>query len=217
MAAGSAPTASPIARNVSPTATMWAWYQVVDICAAYQKTVPNAKKSVVAEPDREPDGEPPERPPADGDVDRGEDREDRLVVRREAPQRHERQQDDRRQRRERQEAAGDPVGRRDRQDVLEVGIAVETAARLDREADRRVAFEEGGRLPDEVVVVAIDVGRQVDRQRGEDEQAPDEDRRPSGDVRNGRRVRPGIRAGVRRATLCYAPIHLPRSCRSRSR
>ena len=37
----------PMARKVSPTATMWAWYQVVEIWAVYQKTVPKAKKTVV--------------------------------------------------------------------------------------------------------------------------------------------------------------------------
>ena len=40
---------------LSPTATMWAWYQVVASWAVYQKTVPNAKKTVVAEPDGRPD------------------------------------------------------------------------------------------------------------------------------------------------------------------
>ena len=41
--------------GVSPTATMCAWYQVVATWAVYQKTVPKAKKIVVAEPDRRPD------------------------------------------------------------------------------------------------------------------------------------------------------------------
>ena len=36
-----------MARKVSPTATMWAWYQVVESWALYQKTVPKAKNKVV--------------------------------------------------------------------------------------------------------------------------------------------------------------------------
>ena len=135
---GSAPTARPMARNVSPTATMCAWYQVVAIWAVYQKTVPKAKKTVVAEPDDQADRQPPDRPPADRDVDRGEDREDHLVVGREAPHRDERQQD------ERPAAAGTAAGRAatpsvvgDRQDVLEEGVAEQAAGRLDRVADRR--------------------------------------------------------------------------------
>ena len=40
--------ASPTASIASPTATMWAWYQVVASWAVYQNTVPNAKNSVVA-------------------------------------------------------------------------------------------------------------------------------------------------------------------------
>ena len=64
---------------------MWARYQVVPSCAAYQKTVPNAKKTVVAKPDRGETGSPPSIHQQSADVDRGEDREDRLVVRGEAP------------------------------------------------------------------------------------------------------------------------------------
>ena len=45
---GSAPIASPQASIVRPTATMWAWYQVVASWALYQNTVPNAKNAVVA-------------------------------------------------------------------------------------------------------------------------------------------------------------------------
>ena len=40
--------ARPTASSASPTATMWAWYQVVASWAVYQNTVPNAKNSVVA-------------------------------------------------------------------------------------------------------------------------------------------------------------------------
>jgi hypothetical protein len=38
----------PIDRKVSPTATTCAWYQVVAVWAVNQKTVPKAKKIVVA-------------------------------------------------------------------------------------------------------------------------------------------------------------------------
>src|SRR5688500_11771666 len=40
--------ASPTASIASPTATIWAWYQVGASWAVYQNTVPNAKNSVVA-------------------------------------------------------------------------------------------------------------------------------------------------------------------------
>ena len=85
----------------------------------------------------------------------------------------------------------------------------------DRVADGRLALEERRGLPDEVVVVAIGAGREVDRQRGHGEAEPDGD--ASRDARGASRRRARGLCGVRRATLCYAPIHLPRSCRSRSR
>ena len=46
--ARSAPIANPVASIARPIAATWAWYQVVLSCAAYQKTVPNAKKAVPA-------------------------------------------------------------------------------------------------------------------------------------------------------------------------
>ena len=57
------------------------------------------------------------------DVDGAEDREDQLAVGGEAPQRDERHEEDRRQGRERDQAARHAVGRGDRQDVLEEGVA----------------------------------------------------------------------------------------------
>ena len=48
-----------MARNVSPTATMCAWYQVVATCAVNQKTVPKAKKIVVASRPPRPPGSRP--------------------------------------------------------------------------------------------------------------------------------------------------------------
>ena len=90
--------------------------------AEYQNTVPKAKKTVVATR-TPPDRQPAEHPPGEPDVDRAEDREDQLAVGGEAPQRDERQEHDRRQRRERNVAARHAVGRLDRADVLEEGVA----------------------------------------------------------------------------------------------
>src|SRR6185369_11620138 len=104
---------------------------------------------------------------------------------------------------------------RDRQDVLEERIAEEAVARRDRVADRGVTLEEGRRLPDEVAVPAVRVRQAVDRQRRHDEHDRDGERQPPGDGPIARGVVRGVGCGVRRATLCYAPIHLPRSCRSR--
>ena len=97
-----------MARNVNPTATMCAWYQVVATWAVNQKTVPKAKKIVGREPHRQAHGQPSDRPPADRDIDGRQDREDDLVVRREAPDRDERQQRDGGERRERSRARAIP-------------------------------------------------------------------------------------------------------------
>ena len=217
MAPGSAPTARPIARNVRPTATMWAWYQVVETWAVYQKTVPKAKKTVVPRRTTVPTGSRPIAHQQIATSMAARTVKMRLGVGREAPQRHERQQQDRRKRWERQQPPGDPIVDGDGQDVLEVGVAGRPAGRRDRIADRGVTFEEGGGLPDEVVVVAGLVGQPIDRQRHERERDPDAGRQPAIEGRSGGSVGPGNLVGVRRPTLCYAPIHLPRSCRSRSR
>ena len=83
----------------------------------------------------------------------------RLVVGREAPQRHERHEQDRRQRRERQQAA-----RRRRRSWRPAGRpgSRQLPSRrpcCDRVADRRLALEERRRLPDEMVVVALGPGQ----------------------------------------------------------
>jgi hypothetical protein len=76
-----------------------------------------------ADPDGRSDRQATEHPPADRDVERGEDREDRLVVSRETPGGHERQENDRREGRERQQPARHAVAGHDRQDVLEERVA----------------------------------------------------------------------------------------------
>ncbi len=48
-----------MARKVNPTATICAWYQVVATCAVNQKTVPKAKKIVVASRTARPTGSRP--------------------------------------------------------------------------------------------------------------------------------------------------------------
>ncbi len=164
-----------------------------------------------------PDRQTPDHPPADGHVDRGEDREDPLVVSGQPPDRHERQEEDRGQRRERQDATRDAVGSDDRQDVLEPGVAGQVGRCLDRVADRRMTLEERRRLPHEVVVVTVRVRQRVHDQGHEGEEAPDRDRRQAFGSGWQPPIWREIRTGVRLATLCYAPIHLPRSCRSRSR
>ena len=81
------------------------------------------------------------------------------IVRREPPERDERHEHDGGQRRERnQRPRRDAVDRCDRQHVLEVLVA-RIAAGVDRVADRGLALEERGRLPDEVVVGAVAAGR----------------------------------------------------------
>ena len=57
-------------------------------------------------------------------------------------------------------------------------------------------------MPDEVVVRAVDEGPRVHREGDDDETDTNHGREP----RHGPHVRPAIRPGVRRATLCYAPI-----------
>ena len=101
---------------------MWAWYQLVASWAVYQKTVPKAKKTVVAKRTAVATGSRPSAHQQSAMSIGGEDREDRLVIGGQAPDRDERNEDEPRQRRERQEAARDAVGRRDRQDVLEVAV-----------------------------------------------------------------------------------------------
>ena len=64
-----APSARPTASIASPTATMCAWYQVVASWAAYQKTVPKAKKTVVTSRATAPDAKPAQHPPAERHVD----------------------------------------------------------------------------------------------------------------------------------------------------
>ena len=108
-AAGSARIASPTASISRPTATMWAWYQVVASWALYQNTVPNANRIVVARRATHGAAESTEHPPADRDVDRGQQGEQRLVVRRQAADRDERHQEEGRKGRERQAAARDAV------------------------------------------------------------------------------------------------------------
>ncbi len=178
---------------------------------------PEGEEDGRREPDRGRQGKAPERPPAEPDVDRGQDREDRLVAGGEAPDRNERDEHESREWREREQATRDAVGRRDRQDVLEVEVSDGAGATWDRVPDGRLALEEGRRLPHEMVVVAIHGRGQVDGQRREAEEQADGDGQPAGQRDGGPWVRLRGPAGVRQPTLCYAPIHLPRSCRSPSR
>ena len=89
-----APRARPTASIVRPTATMWAWYQVVASWAAYQKTVPKAKKIVVASRTARSTRSRPSIHQQSADVDGGEGREQRWSSVARPAQRHERQQDD---------------------------------------------------------------------------------------------------------------------------
>ena len=160
--------------------------------------------------DRRPDGEPPEHPPADRDVDGGQDREDRLVVGCEAPDGHERQQDDGRERRKRQEAARHAIGGQDREHVLEVRVARNADDAFDRVADRDLALEVRRGLPDEVVVVAVDPGR---ASRWPGPRWPDQDRpRPPA---SGSRPGPARGVGPRgsaRPPCATLRSTFPRSC-----
>ena len=104
-AVGSAPIASPHASIVRPTATMCAWYQVVRELGREPEHRPEREERRRGRPDREPDVEAPEHPPADRHIHRGEEREQTLVVGREAPHGDEGQQQHGRQ------AAGTAAGR----------------------------------------------------------------------------------------------------------
>ena len=197
-AAGSLPMASPTASIARPTATMCAWYQVVASCAAYQKTVPKAKKTAVASRTARSIRSRPsihQHSPT-STAARAVNSSWSSVAR---PQRHERQQDDRRQRGERQEAARHAVGRAGR-----AGRPGRTSCRpTPRRLRRGSGWRPGprGRRPP-----ATRSGRTHDRPAW-----PGTRRRRPASVRRRSRWTPD-RPG---ATLCYAPIHLPRSCRSR--
>ena len=192
---------------------MWAWYHVVPSWAEYQNTVPNAKKRVAANRTAAPDRQPAEHPPRQPDVDRAEDREDQLAVRRAAPQGHERQQDDRRQRRERDVAARHAVGRGHRPDVVEAGVAASTGpstrpgsgSRSGPRGTPRPATRSGRRCGTGWVEVYTSRADQHEAQS-------DRDRRdlPSAGNRRAAPERPvgAVRIGWLRATLCYPAIHL---------
>jgi hypothetical protein len=159
------------------------------------------------------DRQPAEHPPRDDDVDRGERREDQLAVGRAAPRRDERQQHDRRQRRERDVAAWYAVGRLDRPDVVEAGVAAARVHGPDRVADRRLALEPRLRLPLEVVVDAVRPGGGVHEQGRQHEAQPDGDRgdgpEPAGTGCGDDRVAGGLwRIEWLRTTLCYPALHL---------
>jgi hypothetical protein len=171
------------------------------------------------EPDDRTDRQATDRPPAQDDVDRGQDGEDQPVVRGQAPDGDEGQQQEGGQRREGEQATGDAVGGRDRQDVLEERVARQATARRNGIADGGLPLEECRRLPDEVVVVPVDPRHEVDGERRQRQYDRGDDRTPGVEwtvsIHRPRVVGARIGSGVRWATLCYAPIHLPRSCRSR--
>ena len=166
------------------------------------------------EPADRSDRQASERPPAQRDVSSGEHREEQPIVGGEAPDGNERHEQDGGKGRERQQPTRDPVRRRHREDVLEERVAGQDTVPGHRITDRCVALEERCGLPHEVVVVPVDAGDEVDRERGERQH----DRRHERKTRVGAGLRGGsgrFGFGVRGATLCYAPVHLPRSCRSR--
>ena len=211
-ASGSARSAIPTARSARPTARTWAWYQVVPSCAAYQSTVPKARKSGRGEADPAPDRQAPEHPPGDPDVDGGDDREDELAVGVVTPGGDERQQQDGRQRWKRDVAARHAVVGRDLPDVVEEGVAGRVGGGLDRIPDRGLALEEGLRLPLEVVVEPKGLGVRVDDQGDRDQDEPDGGRRQRG-LRRAAAPRSltaacRVRSGPLRSTLCYPAIHL---------
>ena len=99
-----------------------------------------------------------DHPPAQRHVDRGEDREQQLLVGREPERRDERDEQHRGERREGDQSAIDAIDAADRQHVLEEPVADTLGGRRDRVADRRLALQEGRRLPHEVIV---DSGRRA--------------------------------------------------------
>ena len=161
---------------------------------------PEAEEQRRRDPNPTPDRQPAEHPEGQPHVDRAEDGEDELAVRIESPDRDERHEHDRRQGRERNHAAPDAVGGRDRQDVLEEGVARRGGRRLDRVTDRRLPFEERHGLPLEMVVEAIGMTQGKDHQGDRDQGGADRNR----DQERGRR---GIR-GQSKSTLCYPAVHL---------
>jgi hypothetical protein len=100
--------AKPTASIASPIAATWAWYQVVLSCAAYQKTVPNAKNAVAAMRTAEADRQRPSIHQQIPTSSAARPDEHDLAAGREPEDRHERHEDDRRQRRERDQPAGTP-------------------------------------------------------------------------------------------------------------
>ena len=108
---GRARIARPTASIVRPTATMCAWYHVVASWAVYQKTVPKAKKIVVASRTGGRTGSRPSIHQQIATSDCGKDREQGLIVGGEAPDRHERHEQQRREGREREQAARHAIGR----------------------------------------------------------------------------------------------------------
>ena len=206
----SASRARPTAPRVRPTATTWAKYQVDPSDAAYQRTVPAPTKTVEQVADGRPDREAPQEPEREPDVERPDDDGQEGLVDGEAPEGHEREQQDGGQRREGdQPPAGRGARRVDRGDhVVEVVVACRPG---DRVGDGGVALQPGLRLPDEVVVdrLLAGPGQLVEDEAGQDEAQADDDRRPGPRGRRGEKGAPAV--GGR--ALGYTPVHL--SARSR--
>ncbi len=201
-ARGSPSRASAIARNVSPTATMWARYQVDPSWLANQKTVPSPKNTVVARRTVGRIGSRPRTQKATPTTiaPNPTAMSDSLVVR--PKTRDERHEHERRQRRERDErpARRRPIRPFDRQDVVEVVVRdAEPISGVDRVLDPGLAIEPRGGLPDEVVVRVppLGIADGVDDQQQEDDREADGHRGPAGD-----RVEPRPRLIGRRGTPC---------------
>ena len=172
--------------------------------------VPEDRSEAEEDRRREPDaaryGQPAERPPRQADVHGAQEHRDGADVRADAPDGHERHQEDRGQRRERQERARRRwvVGQLAQGvDVLHPVVAQREAATVDRVVDHRRAVQEGERLPHEVVVVAVAAREPVGRE-GERDQA-------GADGERGQPIEPveqDVQATGASDALCYAPKHL---------
>ena len=190
---------------------MWAWYQVVASWAVYQNTVPNAKKSVVA---RRTTGWMRSPPSIHQQIATSIAARTVKIVWSSADSPHAATNGTRNRAGNGGKgisATRDAVTRGDRQDVLEECIAEARRGARDGIADGCLPLEEGGRLPHEMVVEAVDLRREVHAQRDDGEQDPHGDGEPA----IHRCAGSPAHQGVVRVALCYAQIHLPRSCRSR--
>ena len=99
----SAPSATPTASSATSTATRWAKYHVLPTAAAHHHTVPVANTHGREDADAGPHREPPQHPVHERHAEGREQDADPLLVREQAEQRDERDQDDGGQRWKRQQ------------------------------------------------------------------------------------------------------------------